>query len=85
MIQFAYTHTLISVKATVSDKGEITIPKRVRDRLGIVPGTVLEIESTEDKIVAVKRQQDDRFAKWRGAGSLPGDISVDEYLDNVRG
>ena len=73
------------MKATVSDKGEITIPKRVRDRLGIVPGTVLEIERIEDKIVAVKRQQDDRFTKWRGAGSLPGDISVDEYLANVRG
>ena len=73
------------MKATVSDRGEITIPKCVRDRLGIVPGTVLEIERIEDKIVAVKRQQDDRFAKWRGAGSLPGDISVDEYLANVRG
>ena len=73
------------MKATVSDKGEITIPKRVRDRLGIVPGTVLEIEYIGDKIVAIKRQHDDRFAKWRGVGSLPGNISVDEYLANVRG
>ena len=73
------------MKTVVSEKGQITIPKAVRDRLGIVPGTILEVESLEGKIVAVKAQQTDVFLKWRGRGALPGSLSVDEYLDEIRG
>ncbi len=73
------------MKAIVSEKGQITIPKAVRDRLGIVPGTVLEIESIEGKIVAVKSQPSDVFAKWRGKGRLPRGSTVDEYLTRIRG
>ncbi|MBJ7608098.1 MAG: AbrB/MazE/SpoVT family DNA-binding domain-containing protein [Candidatus Dormibacteraeota bacterium] len=29
------------IEATVSDKGQITIPRALRDRLGIRPGDVL--------------------------------------------
>jgi AbrB family looped-hinge helix DNA binding protein len=32
-----------SMKTTVSEKGQVTIPKRLRDRLGIRPGEVLEL------------------------------------------
>lgn len=74
-----------SMKTVVSEKGQITIPKAVRDRLGIVPGTILEVESVAGKIVAVKQQSQDVFAKWRGKARLPADDTVDEYLDRVRG
>ena len=73
-----------SMKTIVSEKGQITIPKAVRDRLGITPGTVLEVESVEGKIVAVKSQPQDVFSKWRGKGNLPGNPTVDEYLDRIR-
>ena len=33
------------MKTVVSEKGQITIPKAVRDKLGIVAGTVVEFES----------------------------------------
>jgi len=72
------------MKTIVSEKGQITIPKAVRDQLGIVPGTVLEIESSEGKIVAVKSEPVDVFVRWRGAGKLPGGATVDEYLNRVR-
>lgn len=72
------------MKAIVSEKGQITIPKAVRDRLGIVPGTVLEIESAEGKLVAIKSEPADPFVKWRGAGKLPGGATVDEYLNRIR-
>ena len=73
------------MKAIVSEKGQITIPKAVRDRLGITPGTVLNVESIEGKIVAVKTQTHDGFAKWRGQGIVPAGGSVDEYLNLIRG
>ena len=72
------------MKAIVSEKGQITIPKAVRERLGIVPGTMLEIESAEGKIIAVKSDPVDVFVKWRGAGKLPGGETVDEYLSRIR-
>lgn len=48
-------------------------------------GTILDVESVEGKIVAVKIQTHDVFAKWRGKGNLPGGGTVDDYLTRIRG
>ena len=74
-----------SMKAIVSEKGQVTIPKAVRSKLGIKPGTVLDFAAEEGRLVAVKEQQQDAFARWRGKGRLPGGMTVDEYLAEVRG
>jgi len=73
------------MKAIVSEKGQITIPKSVRDRLGIVPGTVLEIESEAGRLIGTKRESGDVIDKWRGAVRLPGGLSTDAYLERTRG
>jgi len=70
--------------AIVSKRGRITIPKAVRTKLGIRPGTVLEVEAVAGKLVAVKRSPVDGFAKWRGRGRLPGGLTTDEYLKRAR-
>jgi antitoxin PrlF len=75
----------ISMKTIVSEKGQITIPKAVRDKLGIVAGTVLEVDSVEGKLVAVKREPVDAILKWRGKGKIPGGKTVDAYLQGIRG
>ncbi|MBN2444216.1 MAG: AbrB/MazE/SpoVT family DNA-binding domain-containing protein [Spirochaetales bacterium] len=72
------------MKTIVSEKGQITIPKDIRDKMGIKPGTILEIDIQEGKIIAVKKQTVDVFKKWRGKGKLPEGISVDEYLHKAR-
>lgn len=73
------------MKAIVSQKGQVTIPKGVRDKLGIRQGTVLEFEAVAGKLVAVKKGGADGFSRWRGKGRIPGDLSVDEYLKKARG
>ncbi|MGD0725391.1 MAG: AbrB/MazE/SpoVT family DNA-binding domain-containing protein [Spirochaetia bacterium] len=73
------------MKAIVSEKGQVTIPKGVRDVLGIRKGTVLEFEALGGKLVAVKKGAADGFMRWRGKGKLPGDSGVDEYLRKARG
>ena len=46
------------MSATVTSKGQITIPKRVRDLLGIGPGSVVDFERAEDgRVVLVKIQK----------------------------
>lgn len=40
--------------ATVTDKGQLTVPKEIRDRYGIRPGAKLEFESSADGTLRVK-------------------------------
>ena len=74
-----------SMKAIVSEKGQVTIPKSCRDRLGLRPGTELDFETHNGRLIAVKRPKQDVFRKWRGRGVLPSQLSVDDYLTKVRG
>jgi antitoxin PrlF len=36
------------MRVTVTRKGQVTIPKHVRDRLGIKPGSKVDFEITDD-------------------------------------
>jgi antitoxin PrlF len=72
------------MKAIVSEKGQVTIPKAVRDRLGLKPGTVLSFEAVRGKLVGKKADSSDPFSRWRGRGKLPEASSVDAYLRLVR-
>ncbi|MBI1736206.1 MAG: AbrB/MazE/SpoVT family DNA-binding domain-containing protein [Candidatus Rokubacteria bacterium] len=47
------------MKATVSEKGQVTIPKALRDRLGIRPGHVLEFRDDKGRLVATKAARQD--------------------------
>ena len=69
---------------TVSEKGQITIPKALRETLGIRPGTVLEVAAVRGNLIAQKREVEDLLLKWRGCGRLPGGETVDAYLARIR-
>ena len=43
-----------AMKVIVSEKGQVTIPKHLRDRLGIKAGQVLEFHEESGRLVAVK-------------------------------
>ncbi len=73
------------MKSIVSEKGQVTIPKAIRDRLGLRAGTVVEFQAVEGKLVGVKTDPADPFRKWLGKGRLPGGLDVDSYLERVRG
>jgi antitoxin PrlF len=74
-----------SMKSVMSEKGQVTIPKPLRDRLGLKAGTVVEFHAENGRLVATKSLAEDVFRKWRGRGRLPGALSVDEYLRVSRG
>jgi antitoxin PrlF len=42
------------MKAKVAERGQVTIPKALRLRLGIRPGTVLEFSEEQGRLIASK-------------------------------
>jgi antitoxin PrlF len=72
------------MKSLVSEKGQVTIPKALRDRLGLRPGTSLDFQAEGGRLVGTKTINEDVFRKWRGRGRLPEGMSVDAYLKNGR-
>jgi AbrB family looped-hinge helix DNA binding protein len=42
------------MKTTVSEKGQVTIPKRLGDCLGIRPGHILDFRGQEGRLVVAK-------------------------------
>lgn len=74
------------MSTTVTSKGQITIPKRVRDLLGIVPGSKIDFERASDgRIVLTKlgKKVPSRFAKLRGRAGKG--MSTDEIMALMRG
>ena len=72
---------------TVTSKGQVTIPKQVRDLLGIGPGSVIEFERAQDgRVVLVKigkKGRPNRFARLRGHAGKG--LSTAEIMAMTRG
>ncbi len=73
------------MKTIVSEKGQITIPKMIRDLMGLNQGSIIDFEVSQSKLVGKKIVTTDKFSAWRGKGKLPIGKSVDDYLKAVRG
>lgn len=71
------------MKAVVAERGQVTIPKRLRERLGIRPGTVLEFREEADKLVAEKAETTGALDRWYG--SLGQRRRTDDILQVLRG
>jgi AbrB family looped-hinge helix DNA binding protein len=71
------------MKAVVADRGQVTIPKALRDRLGIVPKTVLDFHEERGRLVAEKTAQSDPVSQVLGCLKL--DRTTDEILAGMRG
>ena len=55
--------------ATVTSKGQVTIPVEVRRRLGVKAGDKLRFESHNGIFRVVRDADESVFEKWRGIGS----------------
>jgi AbrB family looped-hinge helix DNA binding protein len=73
------------MNSVLSEKGQVTIPKELRDKLGLTTGTVLNFQAVNGRLVATKLVEEDVFRKWRGRGKLTGKMRVDDYLRKARG
>jgi AbrB family looped-hinge helix DNA binding protein len=71
------------MKATVSEKGQVTIPKALRNRLGIRPGAVLEFEADHGRLIV--RKTAERSPVDEVWGTLDLGEPVDEFIERIRG
>ncbi len=65
----------------LTKKGQITIPKEIRDKLGIKRGDTVEF-SIKDGECIVRKKTVFNIGKWIGA---LGKGNTDEFIDEIRG
>ena len=70
------------MKAVVAERGQVTIPKPLRDKLGIRPGTELEFAAKNGTLVARKAETD---PVSRVFGCLGGPVNTDKFIRALRG
>jgi antitoxin PrlF len=72
------------MKTTMSEKGQITIPKRLRDRLGLRAGTVLDFEEADGGLFGRKVNTVDPLDDVYGIFELPAG-GTDAFIREIRG
>lgn len=77
------------MSTTVTRKGQVTIPKPVRDQLNLKPGSAVDFELAADgRVVLVKAGRKSapprsRFERIRGSATV--DMTTDEIMALMRG
>jgi AbrB family looped-hinge helix DNA binding protein len=72
------------MEATVAERGQITLPKAVRDALGLTKGTTLKVELDGGRII-LRKNVDDAISRLRGRFKLDGFANTDEAMRAIRG
>jgi AbrB family looped-hinge helix DNA binding protein len=70
----------------VTTKGQVTIPRHIREKLGIVPATEIEFVEEKNRVYIVKKKepgnQPNRFRKLRGVATVR--MTTDEIMALTR-
>ena len=72
------------VSTTVAERGQITLPKAVRDALGLTKGTQLKVELDGSRII-LRKNVDDAISRLRGRFKLPAGTTTDDVMRELRG
>jgi len=79
------------METTLTRKGQVTIPKHIRDSLSLAPGSKLVFDVNGDgelvlrKSRGTKPRRPDRFDRAVGAAEIKLGCSTDEYMAMIRG
>jgi AbrB family looped-hinge helix DNA binding protein len=71
------------MKTIVSEKGQITIPKALRERLGLGPGQVLDFRERKGRLIAEKLPLQDTVSSVYGILRLGR--GTDSLMRELRG
>ena len=68
----------------ISERGQITIPKALRERFGMNPNVEVEITPTEEGLL-IRKQPGAEHPVDRVYGILGGRGNTDDYIEGIRG
>ena len=71
------------MKSIVSEKGQVTIPKVLRERLGLGPGQVLDFQERKGRLIAEKLPLQDTVSSVYGILQLGR--GTDSLMKELRG
>jgi AbrB family looped-hinge helix DNA binding protein len=73
----------------MGERGQVTIPKQIREQFGLTPKTELEFRVVRGSIVVAKAPKKLNLDKWKGrcgkSFAKLGYSSVDKFIEDVRG
>jgi len=72
------------MEATVAERGQITLPKAVRDKLGLTKGMKLTVEIDGGRII-LRKDVSDALSRLRGLIKLPSGKTSDDIMRELRG
>ncbi len=70
---------------TITERGQITLPKELRDRLGLRPGTEIRFLPSKDGILIQKAINPDKDPFGEVFGIIKDGQRTDGYLAKIRG
>lgn len=79
------------METTLTRKGQVTIPKHIRDSLSLAPGARLVFDVNKDgelilrKAGPVEEGRPDRFDRAIGSAQIKWEGTTDEYMELIRG
>jgi AbrB family looped-hinge helix DNA binding protein len=79
------------METTLTRKGQVTIPKHIRDSLSLEPGCKLIFDVNNDGELVLRKDgplgegRPDRFDRAIGASEIKLGCSTDEYMEFLRG
>ena len=71
--------------ATITSKGQITIPQDIRNKFSFLPGMDVDVITEGNKVLIVKSRRENTFIKWLGRGKRRSRRGVDFTVDQLRG
>jgi AbrB family looped-hinge helix DNA binding protein len=73
----------------IGERGQVTIPKDIREQFGLGPETEVEFRVVKGSILLKKAPKKLNIQKWKGHSKASfaalGYSSVDKFIDDVRG
>lgn len=79
---------MVQEKSKLTSKGQLTLPKAIRQALGVKEGdTVVFAVSSEGEVQLRPERGESCFAKYRGVGlgNIQTKTEMDTYLKTLRG
>jgi len=72
----------------VTTKGQVTIPRHIREKLGIVPNSEIDFKEEINRFYLLKKtgggsKHENRYSRFRGSATVK--MSTDEIMALTRG